>query len=136
MDAGIVDKIFTRVSSQENITGGLSMFAIDLQKVTEAVKYSTRSSLVILDEFGKGTMSVDGVSTFCAVLNEFMNRKEDCPTVLLSSHFHEIFSKNLIPTCSFMEYKTTQTVLNDGSEMVSSRHWCSGCCLQLNADLT
>lgn len=69
-------------------------------------------------------MSADGVSTFCAVLAEFISRKDECPTVLASSHFHEIFSKNLMPICPFMEYKTTQTVLSDGNEMVCQEQYC------------
>ena len=51
---GVVDQIFTRIMSQESVTNQLSIFLMDLQQVTEAVKSATSDSLVIFDEFGKG----------------------------------------------------------------------------------
>ena len=55
---GLTDRIFTRVSSKESVSKGLSTFMIDLNQVSAAVRCSTERSLIILDEFGKGTETV------------------------------------------------------------------------------
>jgi len=55
---GVVDKIFTRMRTTESISTQLSAFSIDLNQVATAIRYSTARSLVILDEFGKGTEMV------------------------------------------------------------------------------
>lgn len=55
---GVVDKIFTRMRTTESISTNLSAFSIDLNQVSTAIRYATPSSLVILDEFGKGTEMV------------------------------------------------------------------------------
>ena len=55
---GIMDKIFTRVHTRESITLNLSSFMIDLSQMSTAVRYATDRSIVIVDEFGKGTEAV------------------------------------------------------------------------------
>lgn len=54
---GLTDKILTRVATKETITKAQSAFMIDLQQVTKALSLATHRSLVIVDEFGKGTDS-------------------------------------------------------------------------------
>lgn len=54
---GLTDKILTRIATKETITRMQSAFMIDLQQVTKAITLATHRSLVIIDEFGKGTDS-------------------------------------------------------------------------------
>lgn len=54
---GLTDKILTRMATKETTTKIQSVFMIDLQQVTKAINLSTHRSLVIIDEFGKGTDS-------------------------------------------------------------------------------
>lgn len=54
---GLTDKILTRIATKETTTKIQSIFMIDLQQVTKAINLSTHRSLVIIDEFGKGTDS-------------------------------------------------------------------------------
>ena len=54
---GITDKILTRVSTQESVSKTQSAFMIDLQQIAFAVQMTTHRSLLIVDEFGKGTDS-------------------------------------------------------------------------------
>ncbi|XP_060019226.1 mutS protein homolog 5 isoform X8 [Lagenorhynchus albirostris] len=63
-EIGAVDAIFTRIHSCESISLGLSTFMIDLnQQVAKAVNNATERSLVLIDEFGKGTNTVcEGVA--------------------------------------------------------------------------
>ena len=54
---GLTDKILTRIATKETMTRMQSAFMIDLQQVTKAINLATHRSLVIIDEFGKGTDS-------------------------------------------------------------------------------
>jgi len=55
---GVVDKLFSRMQTTECVSTNLSAFSIDLNQVVAAVRYATDRSLVLLDEFGKGTETV------------------------------------------------------------------------------
>lgn len=46
-------------------------------------------SLCIVDEFGKGTLSADGVGLLCATLRHFASQPR-CPKIILSTHFSEV----------------------------------------------
>lgn len=54
---GLTDKILTRIASRETVSRFQSAFMIDLQQVGLAMTLVTNRSLVIIDEFGKGTDS-------------------------------------------------------------------------------
>lgn len=54
---GLTDKILTRIATRETVSRFQSAFMIDLQQVALAMTLSTNRSLVIIDEFGKGTDS-------------------------------------------------------------------------------
>ena len=52
--------IFTRIGSDDNIIAGKSTFLTELQETAEILKKATRNSLIIFDELGRGTCTVDG----------------------------------------------------------------------------
>ena len=54
---GLTDKILTRIATRETVSRFESAFMIDLQQVALAMTLATHRSLVIIDEFGKGTDS-------------------------------------------------------------------------------
>lgn len=60
---GLTDKILTRIATRETVSRFQSAFMIDLQQVALAMTSATHRSLVIIDEFGKGTGS-SGMSDF------------------------------------------------------------------------
>ncbi|KAG0369964.1 MutS protein msh5 [Gamsiella multidivaricata] len=93
---GVTDKILTRLQTRETVSSIQSAFMTDLQQVTLAIKMATRRSLVVLDEFGKGTASTDGAGMFCAVIEHFAKRTHDQPRVLATTHFHELFDNQLL----------------------------------------
>lgn len=51
---------------------------------------STPQSLIVIDEFGKGTTEIDGLSLLAASLIHFIERDDKCPFILVSTHFHTL----------------------------------------------
>ncbi|KAK6958086.1 hypothetical protein Daesc_000879 [Daldinia eschscholtzii] len=88
---GITDRILTRIATRESVAKSESAFSIDLRQVAFAVNFATRRSLVLIDEFGKGTNSLDGAGLVTAVLDHFTSLGPERPKVLAATHFHEIF---------------------------------------------
>ncbi|GAB1600156.1 mutS protein homolog 5 [Argonauta hians] len=107
----IVDRIFTRIKSQESVSVALSTFMLDINQMSDSLRHATDRSLVIVDEFGKGTESVDGLTLLCASLRYWLNM-ETCPHVVVSTNFHDIVQHNLLPQSSKLEYLTMETLSN------------------------
>lgn len=93
---GITDKMLTRITSRETVSRGVSSFLIDLQQIAWALKAFTPRSLLVIDEFGKGTDVCDGAGLAAGVFNYLLSRKHYTPKVLASTHFHEIFEHGLM----------------------------------------
>ena len=66
MQLGDFDRIFTRISSCDSVATGLSTFASDLKQIGEILNIYTARSLMLVDEFGKGTLDCDGKALFGA----------------------------------------------------------------------
>ena len=88
---GITDKILTRITTRETVSKNQSAFMIDLQQIAIALNSCTRKSLVIIDEFGKGTDTCDGAGLAAGTFLHLLNLGEECPKVLAATHSHEIF---------------------------------------------
>ncbi|KAI9255012.1 muts domain V-domain-containing protein [Helicostylum pulchrum] len=93
---GITDKLFTRIQTSETVSKPQSAFAFDLQQICRALNNSTNHSLVIIDEFGKGTDSSDGAALFCSVIGYFLSKCETCPKIVASTHFHDVISQDIL----------------------------------------
>jgi len=57
-----------------------------------ALRMATSQSLVIVDEFGKGTAEADGIALLAASVEDFAQRGRKSPTVFLSTHFYSLRS--------------------------------------------
>ncbi|EMD01095.1 hypothetical protein BAUCODRAFT_62522 [Baudoinia panamericana UAMH 10762] len=94
---GLTDKILTRISTRESVSRIQSAFMIDLQQISVALSLATRRSLLVIDEFGKGTESYDGAGLAAGVFEHLLQRGAECPKVLGATHFHEIFEAGFLP---------------------------------------
>ncbi|XP_034380438.1 mutS protein homolog 5 isoform X4 [Arvicanthis niloticus] len=124
-EIGIIDAIFTRIHSCESISLGLSTFMIDLNQVAKAVNNATEHSLVLVDEFGKGTNSVDGLALLAAVLRHWLALGPSCPHVFVATNFLSLVQLQLLPQVPLVQYLTMETC-EDGNDLVCFYRLCQG----------
>lgn len=89
-DIGIADSIFTRVGASDDLASGQSTFMVEMNEVAEILKYSTKNSLIILDEIGRGTSTFDGMSIARAVVEYIADKKKIGAKTLFATHYHEL----------------------------------------------
>ncbi|MFA5851498.1 MAG: DNA mismatch repair protein MutS, partial [Spirochaetales bacterium] len=87
---GLVDKIFCRVGAQDNLARGESTFLVEMHETAYILNTATTKSLVIMDEVGRGTGTLDGVSIAWAVSEHLLNVV--CCRTLFATHYHELTS--------------------------------------------
>jgi DNA mismatch repair protein MutS len=87
-DIGIVDRIFTRIGASDNLSQGESTFMVEMNEVSNILRFATPDSLVILDEVGRGTSTFDGLSIAWAVV-EYIDNVVKAKT-LFATHYHEL----------------------------------------------
>jgi len=84
---GVVDRIFTRIGSIDDITKGHSTFMVEMIEVGKILKNATRKSLILLDEVGKSTSTKDGLSLAWAIV-EYIHSIG--AKTLFATHYHEL----------------------------------------------
>ena len=84
----MVDRIFTRVGASDDLLRGRSTFMMEMIEVAHILRRATPSSLVLLDEIGRGTSTFDGLSIAWAV-SEDIARRLGCRT-LFATHYHQL----------------------------------------------
>lgn len=87
---GIVDRIFTRVGASDDLASGQSTFMVEMTEVANILRNATASSLLILDEIGRGTSTFDGLSIAWAVVEHISNPKLLGAKTLFATHYHEL----------------------------------------------
>ncbi|HVT58761.1 MAG TPA: DNA mismatch repair protein MutS [Thermoanaerobaculia bacterium] len=85
---GVVDRIFTRVGASDDLARGESTFMVEMIETANILRHATASSLVILDEVGRGTATFDGLSLAWAIV-EFLHEHRQ-PKTLFATHYHEL----------------------------------------------
>ncbi|KAK0754086.1 muts domain V-domain-containing protein [Schizothecium vesticola] len=93
---GITDRILTRIATRETVADDESAFMVDLKQAAFTLNFGTRRSLILADEFGKGTSTETGAALFVAYLVHFLDLGAERPKVLAGTHFHDIFERGII----------------------------------------
>ena len=85
---GVVDRVFSRIGASDDLSEGHSTFMIEMLETATILNQATEKSFVILDEIGRGTSTVDGLSIAWATL-EYLHKNNKSRT-LFATHFHEL----------------------------------------------
>nr|XP_016437797.1 PREDICTED: DNA mismatch repair protein MSH5-like isoform X2 [Nicotiana tabacum] len=91
---GLTDRIFCAMGSKF-MTAEQSTFMIDLHQVGMMLRHASPRSLCLLDEFGKGTLTEDGIGLLGGTINHFVSCY-DPPKVLVCTHLTEIFDNSCL----------------------------------------
>jgi len=84
----ILDRIFTRIGAGDDLARGQSTFLVEMNETAMILHNATADSLVILDEIGRGTSTLDGLSIAWAV-GEYLHDEVKAKT-LFATHYHEL----------------------------------------------
>lgn len=85
---GSVDRIFTRIGASDDLASGRSTFMVEMTETAGILRYASPSSLVLMDEIGRGTSTFDGLSLAYAVA-EYLVREVRAMT-LFATHYFEL----------------------------------------------
>ncbi|KFY79563.1 hypothetical protein V499_01435 [Pseudogymnoascus sp. VKM F-103] len=87
-EIGIVDQIFSRVGSADDLYRNQSTFMVEMMETATILKHATERSFVIMDEIGRGTTPEDGIAVAFACLHHLYHVNK-CRT-LFATHFHAV----------------------------------------------
>ena len=117
----VVDKILTRIHSTDDVHSSLSTYSRDCCQMAYLLRNCTERSLCLIDEFGKGTWTKDGIALMTSIIRNFDRPSgggadgvgQGAPKVLIATHFHELFQQDLIQETNhihfyFMEIVTAE----------------------------
>lgn len=107
---GVCDRIFTRVGAVDDLATGQSTFMVEMNETANILNHATSSSLVLLDEIGRGTATFDGLSIAWAVA-EYIATEIRARTIF-ATHYHELNElASLLPNIA--NYQVTVKELPD-----------------------
>lgn len=89
---GLTDRIFTRIGADDALHSGQSTFMVEMIETANILHHATARSLVILDEIGRGTSTLDGLSLAWAIAEHLActGAEEAGPRTLFATHYHEL----------------------------------------------
>ncbi|WP_227369001.1 DNA mismatch repair protein MutS [Halomonas sp. M20] len=86
-EIGMLDRIFTRIGSSDDLAGGRSTFMVEMTETASILHNATEKSLVLMDEIGRGTSTFDGLSLAWASAEHLVRVKA---FTLFATHYFEM----------------------------------------------
>lgn len=114
----VFDAVYTRIYCPEAVSQGKSAFMIELQQMAYLLMNSSTNSLVLIDEFGQGTVARDGRALVQSALEHLNGRAELAPMTILSTHFTNIY--DALAHCEWIRFKTFHVNTDDQGTLIST----------------
>ena len=89
-DIGVIDKLFTRVGANDNISSGESTFMVEMNETSSIMNNISSRSLILLDEIGRGTSTYDGISIAWSIAEFLHENLKFQPKTMFATHYHEL----------------------------------------------
>ncbi len=124
---GVVDRLFSRVGAADDLARGRSTFMVEMTETAAILHQAGPRSLVVVDEIGRGTATLDGLAIAWAVL-EALHSAIRCRAIF-ATHFHELAEladrlPRLKPhTMRVKEWKGSVVFLHEVAEGAAGRSW-------------
>src|SRR5208283_3025200 len=124
---GAVDRLFSRVGAADDLARGRSTFMVEMTETAAILHQAGPRSLVVVDEIGRGTATLDGLAIAWAVL-EALHEAIRCRTIF-ATHFHELAElADRLPrlrshTMRVKEWKGSVVFLHEVAEGAAGRSW-------------
>jgi DNA mismatch repair protein MutS len=124
---GVVDRLFSRVGAADDLARGRSTFMVEMTETAAILHRAGPRSLVVVDEIGRGTATLDGLAIAWAVL-EALHNTVRCRTIF-ATHFHELAQltaelPRLAPhTMRVKEWKQDVVFLHEVAAGAAGRSW-------------
>ncbi len=118
---GITKRIFTRVGADDALHRGQSTFMVEMIETANILNNANSSSLVILDEIGRGTSTLDGLSLAWAICEWLA---ENRPRTLFATHYHEIteLEERLEKKVKNLNVAVREWTTEDGQQEIAFLH--------------
>jgi DNA mismatch repair protein MutS len=112
---GLVDKIFSRIGANDDLSRGQSTFMIEMSETANILHNATDKSLVILDEIGRGTSTYDGIALARAITEYLYKIKAK---TLFATHYFELSELEK----SFNAIKNYHAAVHEGPDGITFLH--------------
>jgi DNA mismatch repair protein MutS len=122
MELGVIERIFTRIGAGDDLAAGRSTFYVEMTEAATILRRATTRSLLLIDEVGRGTGTVDGLAIAQAICEYLLENEARGPMVLFATHFHELVAlAQRHTTVANLHITAVESTARDGAPVFSHR---------------